>query len=847
MSSGWYYFKPDDPSSGQSGPLEWVQLAALAHSGGLQPGDSVWHQSLPGWTPASQVAGLYPAAPFTAPPARAGGWATAGAPAVQPAGWSTQPAGAPRRRSLLPWLIPLVTLVVVGLALGLYFGLRGGDDGRSSTGSGTTAATTNLTTVTTGSGTTATTAGGRPGTWLVMMYEDADDEILEEDMVFDLNEAELVGSTDEVTIVAQMDRYAGGYEGDGDVTSTKRYLLTKDSDLYTLNSEELADLGELDMGDGQTLYDFATWAIGAYPAEHYVLILSDHGGGWTGGWSDDDPQFMSGLTMQEIDDALGAVIAATGIDSFELVGFDACLMGQLEVMSAIAPHARYAVGSEETEPSLGWGYAGFLQALTENTAMTGRELGQAIVDTYIDQDTRVTDDQARALLTGGDYTVDAVAGELVVDTTLSTIDLAAMEELNFVVNNLALALAGVDQEEVAQARAYSQSYASVFGSDSPASFIDLGHFADLMLQITSDPTVAEAAESVRAVLGRAVVAETHGGERPGSSGLSIYFPNSSEYELTFGGGEVDYLSSIGRFATASLWDNFLTYHYTGAGFDASLADVGAVTPARGQESDFAAAIAESAPAASAQIVGPGAGQITIAPITLSASEITLDGTVSLATEITGSNVAYVYYYVSYYWEDDGSYLTADGGFVEPGYTKEISGVYYPDWGETGVIDIDYEWEPTVYYMSDGIEANDQFAFFAPSVYGADSSTDIYTVRGVYTFAGTGTQLEAEMDFNGDGDMQGVWGFSRSSDGSGTWHEIIPRPGDTFTITEEYLEFDEDPAGLFVDYDGGTMTFGDTPFTMVPYYAFTGSYVLGIGVEDLDGNISWEFAEVIVTE
>ena len=126
-----------------------------------------------------------------------------------------------------------------------------------------------------------------------------------------------------------------------------------------------------------------------------MLILSDHGGGWTGGWSDDDPEYASGLSMQEIDDALGAIVADTGIGAFELVGFDACLMGQLEVMSAIAPHAEYAVGSEETEPSLGWGYAGFLRALTENPAMTGRELGQAIVDSYIAQDIRVTDDQAR--------------------------------------------------------------------------------------------------------------------------------------------------------------------------------------------------------------------------------------------------------------------------------------------------------------------------------------------------------------------------------------------------------------------------------------------------------------------
>jgi hypothetical protein len=843
MSSGWYYFKPDAPGAGQVGPVEWAQLAALAQTGALRPGDSVWHQSLSGWVPASQVGGLFQAqAPVAAPPVQA-------APPMQ-AAWSPQPAvptGADRRRSVLPWLIPVVTLVVVALAFGLYFGLRDKGDERTG-GPGTTASpATSLTTATTGSGTTASTVAGEPDTWLVMMYEDADDEILEEDMAFDLNEAELVGSTDQVKIVAQMDRYVGGYSGDGDITSTKRYLITQDVDLYTVRSQELADLGELDMGDGQTLYDFATWAIDKYPAEHYVLVLSDHGGGWTGGWTDDDPSLDSGLTMQEIDDALGAIVNDTGIGSFELVGFDACLMGQLEVMSGVAPHSKYAVGSEETEPVLGWSYAGFLGALTDNPGMTGRELGQAVVETYIGQDTRVTDNQARALLTGGDFTAAAVADELISDTTLATFDLTEVQDLNSAVNDLALALANIDQEEVAQARAYAQSYASVFGDEDPPSFIDLGHFVDLLLQISSDPAVTEAATQVKAALSQTVTSETHGPERPGSNGLTIYFPNSEEYDFTFGGGQIDYPSSVGRFATASLWDDYLTYHYTGAPFDAGLADLAVVTPAKATQTDFTAAVAESAPAADATIVGPGAGQLTIDPITVSASEINQDGTSTLTTKITGSNVAYVYYYVSYYWPDDGSYLTADMGFVEPGSTKEIAGVYYPDWGEGNVIDISYDWEPTVYYMSDGNEANDQFAFFEPTVYGADTATDIYTVRGTYTFLDSGTQVEAEIDFNGDGDMQGVWGFTDSNDGSGTWHEIIPTKGDTFTITEEYLEFDPNPDGEFVDYDGGTMTFGDTPFTMVPYYAYAGDYVLGIGVEDLDGNITWEFANVKVTE
>ena len=523
-------------------------------------------------------------------------------------------------------------------------------------------------------------AEGEPGTWLIMMYQDADDEVLEEDIVIDVNEAEIVGSTDQVTIVAQLDRFVGGYDGHGDVTSTKRYLLTQDDDLDTINSEELEDLGEVDMGNKDTLIDFATWAMRSYPADHYVLILSDHGAGWDGGWSDDDPVGGSKLTMQSIDEALGAILADTGVDTFEMVGFDACLMGQLEVMSVIAPHAKYAVGSEETEPSLGWAYAKFLQALNDNTAMTGRELGQAIVDSYIDQDIRITDDQARNLFAGGDFSADSVAADLSKDITLTAVDLGAVQDLNVAVNELAVALTGVDQQMVAEARAYAQSYTSIWGDEVPPSYIDLGHFVELLLASIDDPGVVQAAQQVQSALGQAVVSEKHGSEKSGSTGFTIFFPNSELYQITYDGSDTQYTSSVGRFATASVWDDFITFHYTGESFDIAAADLTVLTPAQSEQTDFAQAVEESAPAAGVEVVPPGAGQITIAPIDISASEIGPDGSVTLSTEITGSNVGYIYYYISYYDETSGSYLTADMDFISAETTKESGGIFYPDWG-----------------------------------------------------------------------------------------------------------------------------------------------------------------------
>ena len=153
----------------------------------------------------------------------------------------------------------------------------------------------------------------------------------------------------------------------------------------------VADLGESTCPIPSTLVDFVTWAMQTYPADKYVLILSDHGMGWPGGWSDGDSPGDGGnrnrnipltwpLDSNLLPDGTGHRLWArsgsqTGLDKFELIGMDACLMGQLEVFSALAPHARYAVASQETEPALGWAYTSFLETLTQNPDADRRRSG----------------------------------------------------------------------------------------------------------------------------------------------------------------------------------------------------------------------------------------------------------------------------------------------------------------------------------------------------------------------------------------------------------------------------------------------------------------------------------------
>ncbi|HUS94082.1 MAG TPA: clostripain-related cysteine peptidase [Patescibacteria group bacterium] len=202
-------------------------------------------------------------------------------------------------------------------------------------------------------------------TWLVMLYQDADDKTLEQDIYFDLNEAERVGSSDRVHIVAQVDRFSAGYQGDGNWSDTKRFYITQDGDLQRVSSQQVESLGESNMSSGETLVDFVTWAVDNFPADRHVLIMADHGMGWPGGGSDPNPggrddsnipmakALGDQLFLMELDEALEEIRAQTGLEQFELVGMDTCLMGHIEVFSALAPHARYAVASQETELAMG--------------------------------------------------------------------------------------------------------------------------------------------------------------------------------------------------------------------------------------------------------------------------------------------------------------------------------------------------------------------------------------------------------------------------------------------------------------------------------------------------------------
>lgn len=691
-------------------------------------------------------------------------------------------------------------------------------------------------------------SGKDPSEWLVMMYEDGDDDVLEEDTFIDLNEAEMVGSTDAVRIVAQLDRAKGGFSGDGDWSSAKRFLVQKDTtgDMEKLHSKELADLGEVDMSAKQTLVDFVLWAIRAYPAKKYALVLSDHGMGWPGGWTDVDSKNDGQLYTYQIDEALAEVVKKTGIGQFELVGFDACLMAQLESFSALAPYARYAVASEETEPAIGWAYASFLQALSDQPTMNGQQLAKNIVSGYIEKDGRITDDKARKALVSESFERSSMNAKEVAeafgsDITLSAVDLQALKGLNGAVNDLALALVSMKPAEIAKARTRAQKYTNIFGEDSAKSYLDLGHFAKLLQEGTGPKAVKQAAQKVGTALAAAVVAEKHGPKREGSTGLAFYFPNSKLFKDTVAEDWLQYTLIAGRFAAASLWDDFLAYHYTGKKIDPASADL-SVLDAASTEADFSTAVEASAPEAGATIEGPGASAIRIDQWKASKKKIKADGKLTLTADITGKNIAYIYLYTAYYDPDSDSYLTMDTDFLDAGSTKEVGGVSFPDWGEDETQSFEIPWEPFNTTLSDGVDT--VFAASEAETYGDTSETTTYQVWGTYQVVGTKEGREAFLRFDANGDLKTVFVFSGDKEKAAP-REINPKKGDIFTPEEEWLSFEKNPDGEYEYYDGEPLTFGKDGFSMASDTAAPGKYQIGLIVEDLDGNTVEEYVEVDV--
>lgn len=355
--------------------------------------------------------------------------------------------------------------------------------------------------------------------WTVMIYMAADND-LEKFALADVNEMEFVGSSDSVNVVLQIDRSAQFDTSSGDWTTTRRYYITEDLEDVAgreINAELIEDLGETNMGDSAVLSDFGTWAIGAYPAEHYALILWDHGGSWLGVAADGSVEGYDGLTLPELKTALATITEEAEIDTLDVVGFDACLMGSLEVYRSIQPYADYAVASPELVPGFGWSYTELLFTLIDTPTMDGEAFGRAAVDAFYNY-----------------YTATVRTYPI---ANLGLVDLSLVDG---VVDGLA-ALADVVDEaglETINAFASAREGTLVYGGNNDPrlsdvwSAADLRQFLEKFSALVEDAAIQAAAQALIAKLDAMTLYYRTTTPDAGDSGVSIFFPRNSAIYLT---------------------------------------------------------------------------------------------------------------------------------------------------------------------------------------------------------------------------------------------------------------------------------------------------------------------------
>lgn len=371
--------------------------------------------------------------------------------------------------------------------------------------------------------------------WTVMVYLDADNN-LESAGIDDINEMEIVGSTTEVNVVVQIDRIpysvlAANNEGHADDitnsnwTTTRRYYITQDFDLVQINSQLKGDLGELNMGDPQTLIDFTNWATINYPAKKYLLIIWNHGGGFRSlnltkdiAW--DDTSGGDKITMPELEYALSAVNAQMG-KKIDIVGMDACLMAMTEVAYQIKDCADILITSEESVPFDGWPYDTILGELVGSPLILSGQLAVDIVDKYI---------------------ISYPYGNV----TQSAIDLSYMDTLTDQLSSLALTI--MSDNLTTKYNYINAANSSQYYGD--WDFIDLHDFCNQLLAYSNSLEVKNIALNIQQTLNYVVIKSGYsGGSVSGSKGLSIYFPYTAYH----------YYYNYTNFSQDTFWDEMLSY------------------------------------------------------------------------------------------------------------------------------------------------------------------------------------------------------------------------------------------------------------------------------------------------
>jgi hypothetical protein len=281
-----------------------------------------------------------------------------------------------------------------------------------------------------------------------------------------------------------------------------------------------------DMSSPDTLKDFLSWAKDKFPSKKSMLIIWGHGIGLplldletikaqsvsaAGPCSNSDEP--SGTTKgvfigdgsegtlfnRDIANVLRDVEDAG--KKLSIIGFDACLMGNIETAYALRNVADLMVASEANVPACSWDYTYALSKLARaNGGTDPKTLSKLFVEGYA----RKYQGTPR---------------------TLSAVDLGVMDSLAREISRLAEGLRGnlgAEKPGIVDVRGTAEAFGFL------DNLIDFSDFLQVFQkQRGIDQSTLIRARKVLSRIGSAVIAE-FGGDNSSFSGLTIYFPQNTQ-------------------------------------------------------------------------------------------------------------------------------------------------------------------------------------------------------------------------------------------------------------------------------------------------------------------------------
>jgi Clostripain family/Bacterial pre-peptidase C-terminal domain len=626
--------------------------------------------------------------------------------------------------------------------------------------------------------------------WTVLAYYGGDNN-LHDSALADMNEFELGGgSTEKVRVIMLLDgstEYGNPqtnwtdariFEVSADVTGDEMKIYPP-----TIDSQPIANLGEIDSSYGNNLADFLVWGMTNYPAKRYIVALNDHGSGWGGIVTDDTSGPGEILDMNELQMAFRTALQATGVPKFDLLVNDACLMSSIEYYAAMSPYFDFVISSPEVQMTPGFDMTLFTKTLNSKPDISMPDLGKMIVDKYMVD--------MQALFEPSDY---QTLGAAVTDLRQFQPVAEALNNFATVVNTQPRAYAVM----LGRARTNTYAYSFFLPEDQygPPTDIDLGDFMNNVISLSTDAKLTDAAQGVLKAIGAARLYGVSGDQLSRSTSyFNIYFPASQEDS---NGAYIDQNPLTG-------WTDLLINYYRN------------VSPAR----------IRALPIADQVVVVPLIDPAILPNVTITnifPAETSIAFPTTISMEVTGRNISYGDFTVDQV-QADGTLVRLDKSrivttVVEDGVSDSVN-LWIP-----GVDDSDFTWEVSLALVTDGTTSSFELV---------ESSEGVSSIAGRYHYPGSEEWQEVTVIFDDDGNTSrviagldalaplqpeagGEFQAYRSmitSDG-----QVQSQPGTVFQWTEAGIRWQDMPApsgqynlGFRVVALGGETGFSSVPITV----------------------------------